>query len=141
MKQTNRSSIGILVNIVVILLLLLLLFCYVYSLSSIIKDDADDEGTRSVAIVNEDNVLAIDDEEVNLGQDIPLILDEQADYSWKVVQRDAAERGLSNQEYDAILYIPSNFSENVKTFKDRSQTKASINIVIQQTIHTKDRQR
>src|SRR5690625_80135 len=120
MKETNRSSIGLVVKIVVILLLPLLLFRYVDSQPKSMKNDDDDEGTRSVAIVNEDNGLAIDDEEVNLGQDIPLILDEQADYSWKVVQRDAAERGLSNQEYDAILYIPSNFSENVMTFKDRS---------------------
>src|SRR5690625_3333523 len=141
MKETNRSSIGLVVKIVVILLLPLLLFRYVDSQPKSMKNDDDDEGTRSVAIVNEDNGLAIDDEEVNLGQDIPLILDEQADYSWKVVQRDAAERGLSNQEYDAILYIPSNFSKNVMTFKDRSPTKASINYVIQPNLEAKERQR
>src|SRR5690625_8042902 len=130
MKETNRSSIGLVVKIVVILLLPLLLFRYVDSQPTIIKNDADDEGTRSVAIVNEDNGLAIDDEEVNLGQDIPLILDEQADYSWKVVQRDAAERGLSNQEYEEILYISSNFSEKVKSFKHHTATNAYIIYVL-----------
>src|SRR5690625_6036575 len=132
MKETNKSSISLVVKIVIILLLPLILFRYVDSQPTIVKQDDDDEGTRSVAIVNEDNGLDINDEAVNRGQDIPLIVGEQADYSWKVVKRGAAERGLSDQEYDARLYIASNFAENVMIFKDRAPTQASNDYVSQQ---------
>lgn len=141
MNETNRSSIGLVVKIIIILLLPLFLFRYVDSQPTTVIKDEDDEGTRSVAIVNEDNGLEINDEEVILGQDIPLILEEQHDYSWKVVKRSAAERGFSNQEYDAIMYIPSNFSESIMTFKDPEPTKASINYVIQPNLEAKERQR
>src|SRR5699024_10640582 len=61
--------------------------------------------------------------------------------SWTVHNRSAAEQGFDKQQYDAILYVPSNFTENVMTFKDDSPSKASINYVIQPNLEAKDRQR
>lgn len=141
MKQEYKSSLGLVFKILIILALPILLFSYVDSQPTPIVKDEDDKGTRSVAIVNEDLGHANGTEEFVLGQDIRAILQDQKDYSWVVVNRSAAEQGFSKQEYDAILYVPSNFSKNVMTFKDESPSKASINYVIEPNLEAKERQR
>lgn len=140
MKRGLRSSIGLSVKILIILLLPLLLFSYVDSQPSAVARD-EDEGTRNIAIVNEDIGYMSENEEFILGQDITSLLNERDDYTWVVVNRSAAEQGFSNGRYDAVFYVPSNFSENIMTFKDESPTKASINYIIQPNIEAKDRQR
>src|SRR5690625_2177119 len=57
------------------------------------------------------------------------------------MNRSAAKQGFSNQTYDAIIYVPSKFCENVMTFKDKSPSKTSINYVIQPNLEAKERQR
>src|SRR5699024_7497668 len=141
MKQGLSTSLGLLLKILIILLLPLLLFRYVDSQLSVVVDDKEDEGTREVAIVNEDIGYESETEEIILGQDITALLNNRDDYAWTVVNRSAAEQGFSNQKYDAILYVPSNFSENIMTFKDESPMKASINYVIQPNLEAKERQR
>lgn len=141
MKQGYKSSLGLIFKILIVLVLPILLFSYVDSQPTQVVKDEDGEGTRSIAIVNEDVGHNNGTEELVLGQDIPTILKDQKDYSWVVVNRSAAEKGFSKQEYDAILYIPSNFSENVMTFKDESPSKASINYVIEPNLEAKEDQR
>src|SRR5690625_3622771 len=142
MKRGYKSSLGLIAKVLIILLLPLLMFRYVDSHpTSIAKDDDEDKGTRSVAVVNEDMGYDSGTEDISLGQDITSLLNDQDDYSWVVMNRSAAEQGFSNQTYDAIIYVPSNFSENVMTFKDESPSKASINYVIQPNLEAKERQR
>lgn len=141
MKQGYKSSLGLIFKILIILVLPILLFSYIDSQPTPVVQDGDDEGTRSVAVVNEDLGHTNGTEELILGQDIPTILKDQKDYSWVVVNRSTAEKGFSKQEYDAILYVPSNFSENVMTFKEESPSKASINYVIEPNLEAKESQR
>ncbi|MFC4024360.1 type VII secretion protein EsaA [Oceanobacillus longus] len=141
MKEEHKSSIGLIVKVLVILLLPLLLFRYVDSQPTAVVSDANDEQIRSVAIVNEDIGLDTGTESITLGQEIPALLNEQIEYNWTVVNRSAAEQGFSNQSYDAIIYIPSGFSQNIMTFKEDTPTKASINYVIQPNLEAKERQR
>ena len=141
MKQEYKSSLGLTFKILITLVLPILLFSYIDSQPTPVVQVEDDEGTRSIAVVNEDLGHKSGEEELVLGQDIPTILKDQKEYSWVVVNRSAAEKGFSKQEYDAILYIPSNFSANVMTFKEDSPSRASINYVIEANLEAKERQR
>lgn len=141
MNRGMKSSLGLTAKIIIILLLPLLLFRYVDSQPTAVANDEDDEGTRNVAIVNEDNGYVNKSEEISLGQDISSLLSDSDDYTWVVANRSSAEQGFSSGKYDAILYVPSSFSENVMTFKDASPVKASINYVIQPNLVAKERQR
>lgn len=142
LKKAYKSSLGLGIKLLIVLLLPLLLFSYIDSQPRTVSEDDDDkEGTRSVAIVNEDLGHESKTEELLLGQEVTTVLNDSDDYSWVVVSRSAAERGFDNEEYDAILYLPSNFSENIMTFKDDSPSKASIDYVVQPNLEAKERQR
>src|SRR5690625_4282851 len=138
----NKSSLSLIAKIIVILLLPLLLFNYVDTQpTTIVNEDDDEKGTRSVAIVNEDMGYENETEEIVLGKEITKVLSEQTDYSWVVMNRSAAEEGFNQQEHDAILYLPSNFTKNIMSFTDDSPNKASINYVIQPNLEAKERQK
>ncbi|WP_233880404.1 type VII secretion protein EsaA [Virgibacillus halodenitrificans] len=141
MSEGLKSSLTLAAKILVILVLPLLLFRYVDSQPVPAVQEEEDEATRSVAIVNEDTGIIQEEEKLILGQEIPALLNEQKDYKWTVVNRSAAEQGFSNQKYDAIIYVPSTFSENIMTFKEDKPTKAALNYVIQPNLEAKDRQR
>ncbi|MYL57796.1 type VII secretion protein EsaA, partial [Virgibacillus halodenitrificans] len=141
MSEGLKSSLTLAAKILVILVLPLLLFRYVDSQPVPAVQEEEDEATRSVAVVNEDTGIIQEEEKLILGQEIPALLNEQKDYKWTVVNRSAAEQGFSNQKYDAIIYVPSTFSENIMTFKEDKPTKAALNYVIQPNLEAKDRQR
>ncbi|WP_060681083.1 type VII secretion protein EsaA [Virgibacillus halodenitrificans] len=141
MSEGLKSSLTLAAKIFVILVLPLLLFRYVDSQPVPAVQEEEDEATRSVAVVNEDTGIIQEEEKLILGQEIPALLNEQKDYKWTVVNRSAAEQGFSNQKYDAIIYVPSTFSENIMTFKEDKPTKAALNYVIQPNLEAKDRQR
>ncbi|AIF45194.1 type VII secretion protein EsaA [Virgibacillus sp. SK37] len=141
MSEGLKSSLTLAAKILVILVLPLLLFRYVDSQPVPAVQEEEDEATRSVAVVNEDTGIIQEEEKLILGQEIPALLNEQKDYKWTVVNRSAAEQGFSNQNYDAIIYVPSTFTEKIMTFKEDKPTKAALNYVIQPNLEAKDRQR
>ncbi|MCR6094961.1 type VII secretion protein EsaA [Salipaludibacillus agaradhaerens] len=145
MNEGLMTSLKLGAKVLVVLLLPLLLFRYVDSQPAVIVSEDDDEGTRSIAVVNEDRGWSPESSEVEtieLGQQISSLLNsEGTDYSWTVVTRSAAEQGFSNERYDAIIYVPSRFSENVMTFREDIPSTASINYVIQPNLVAKERQR
>ncbi|ASN06083.1 type VII secretion protein EsaA [Virgibacillus necropolis] len=141
MNEGKKYSIGLFIKILVILSLPLLLFRYVEMQPETVTINDNEEATRSIAVVNEDTPVKMNDEMVELGKEIPELLTNQEDYSWTVVNRSAAEQGLESQKYDAIIYIPSSYSENVMTFKQENPSKASIRYVIQPKLDAKNRQR
>ncbi|MDY7045443.1 type VII secretion protein EsaA [Virgibacillus sp. M23] len=139
MDKGMKASIGLSMKVLIILLLPLLLFRYVDSQPRIILEE--ESSIRSVAIVNEDTGYESELQSINLGHEIPILLKDQEDYSWTVVNRSTAEQGLANKNYDAIMYIPSNYSKNIMTFKENQPTKASLHYVIQPNLEAKERQR
>lgn len=139
-EQKKNYPIGLIVKILLILILPLILFRYVDS-QPVVTLSEKDSATRDIAVVVEDSGTDIEDEEIVLGQEIASLLNEQEDYTWSVMNRSAAEQGFSQEVYDAVIYIPSNFSESVMTFKDDRPNKAAINYVVQPNLDAKNRQR
>lgn len=141
MRKKYTPSIQLFLKLFVVLTLPLFLFRYVGSQSSSDIKNSSDEGTRTIAIVNEDLPQVNGEEEMTLGKRIPDVLSDQTDYSWLLMSRSAAEEGFANQKFDAILYIPSNFTKNVMEFKNDNPSKAKITYTIEPNLEAKEHQR
>ncbi|MFC0234695.1 type VII secretion protein EsaA [Fictibacillus phosphorivorans] len=88
-------------------------------------------GTRSIAIVNEDLGSEEEENQLQLGREVPAILKDGSDYKYTVISRSAADSGLKNKKYDAVVYIPSNFTSNVMTYDEKQPTKADFQYTVQ----------
>ncbi len=88
-------------------------------------------GTRSIAIVNEDLGSEEEDNPLQLGREVPAILKDGSQYKWTVISRSAADSGLKSNKYDAVVYIPSNFTSNVLTYNEAQPTKADFQYTVQ----------
>ncbi|TDL31373.1 type VII secretion protein EsaA [Jeotgalibacillus sp. S-D1] len=97
--------------------------------------------TREIAIVNEDTGAEQDGLSFKFGQEVSALINENSNYNWTVVGRSAAESGLEERAYDAVLYVPSDFSEHVLKFRDRSPSKASIEFELQPQLNAKNSER
>ncbi|KXH78554.1 type VII secretion protein EsaA [Sporosarcina sp. HYO08] len=88
-------------------------------------------GKRVIAVVNEDLGDAKDEETIEMGKEVVSILSEDSPYEWKVMARGAAVNGLKANQYDAIVYIPSDFSENVMSYDQENPEKAEFSYQVQ----------
>lgn len=93
--------------------------------------DLNNSNKRTIAIVNEDMGLTKDAETVQMGVEVVSILAEDSDYEWEVMGRGAAENGLKSNQYDAIVYIPSNFSGNIMSYDEQNPQKAEFAYQVQ----------
>ncbi|MDI2587507.1 type VII secretion protein EsaA [Psychrobacillus sp. NEAU-3TGS] len=93
--------------------------------------DLNKTNKRVIAIVNEDRGLSKEEENVEMGREVVSILAENSPYEWKVMGRGAAENGLKSHQYEAIVYIPSNFSENIMSYDQQNPKKATFSYQVQ----------
>lgn len=93
--------------------------------------DLNDANKRTIAIVNEDMGLTKEAETVQMGVEVVSILAEDSDYEWEVMGRGAAENGIKSNQYDAIVYIPSNFSEHIMSYDEQNPKKAEFTYQVQ----------
>ncbi|MFJ8064665.1 type VII secretion protein EsaA [Psychrobacillus sp. NPDC096426] len=93
--------------------------------------DLNTSNKRVIAIVNEDLGLTKEEENVEMGKEVVSILAEKSPYEWKVMGRGAAENGLKSHQYEAIVYIPSNFSENIMSYDQQNPKKAEFSYQVQ----------
>lgn len=89
-----------------------------------------ENATKSIAIVNED-VGVQGEEEVRLGESAASILAKDSSYNWSVVGRSAGESGLRNNKYDAVIYIPSDFSKKVMDYENSNPAKVTFDYKLQ----------
>jgi len=92
-----------------------------------IKENA----TQVIAIVNEDIGMEEDGEKLELGSKITNILENDSNYKWNVVSRSSAENGLRNLKYDAVVYIPSDFSQTAMTYDENNPSKVNFDYKLQ----------
>ncbi|WP_186321300.1 type VII secretion protein EsaA [Bacillus sp. FJAT-22090] len=93
--------------------------------------DLNTSNKRVIAIVNEDLGLTKEEENIDMGVEVVSILATDSPYEWKVMGRGAAENGLKSNQYDAIVYIPSNFSENIMSYDQQNPKKAEFSYQVQ----------
>ncbi|MCY1092296.1 MULTISPECIES: type VII secretion protein EsaA [Bacillus] len=137
MTEQLKSSIKIVSTMILILVLPVLFF-------HLIGDDPAKQkknATRNIAVVNEDMGASESENTARFGQDVVAALSERPDYTWTVVNRSAAENGLKNRKYDAVLYIPSDFSKNVLSYDKDHPEKASIQFSIQDQLNAVNKEK
>lgn len=119
------------------------LFCLALFFHLIGDDPAKQKknATRNIAVVNEDMGASESENTARFGQDVVAALSERPDYTWTVVNRSAAENGLKNRKYDAVLYIPSDFSKNVLSYDKDHPEKASIQFSIQDQLNSVNKEK
>ena len=66
-----------------------------------------------------------------MGKEVVSILAEDSPYEWKVMGRGTATKGLKANQYEAIVYIPSDFSENVMSYDEQNPEKAEFSYQVQ----------
>ncbi|WP_305960656.1 type VII secretion protein EsaA [Bacillus safensis] len=137
MTEQQKSSIKVISTMILILVLPVLFF-------HLIGDDPAKQkknATRNIAVVNEDMGASESENTARFGQDVVAALSERPDYTWTVVNRSAAENGLKNRKYDAVLYIPSDFSKNVLSYDKDHPEKASIQFSIQDQLNAVNKEK
>ncbi|KAA0955570.1 type VII secretion protein EsaA [Sporosarcina sp. ANT_H38] len=124
-KNMNLLKIG--VGIVLILAVPILFF----QLLGVNLLNAESSNKRIIAIVNEDLGLSKDDETVEMGEEVVSILAEDSQYEWKVMSRGTAVNGLKSNQHEAIVYIPSDFSESIMSYDQQNPEQAEFSYDVQ----------
>lgn len=81
----------------------------------------------SIALVNEDQGVRVDNTDYNLGQSYIRNIERDEEHDWYVVSRGVAESGLQEGNYQLILSIPSNFSEMVLNLDESNPQQLQLN--------------
>ncbi|WP_415273064.1 type VII secretion protein EsaA [Bacillus siamensis] len=141
MTEQRKSLIKLIAAVVIILVLPVLFFRFI----------GDDPGkqkinaTRQIAVVNEDMGLQTDENEgqesVHFGKEVAAALGGRPDYSWTVVNRSAAENGLAAKKYDAVVYIPSDFSKDILSYDQERPQKATLTFNIQSSLNAVNKEK
>ncbi|MDS9996315.1 type VII secretion protein EsaA [Bacillus atrophaeus] len=145
MTEQRKSVIKLISAIIIILLLPVLFFRF-------IGDDPTKQkinATRQIAVVNEDTGLLNeevsadeeDEQSAQFGKEVAAVLGERPDYSWTVVNRSAAETGLASKKYDAVVYIPSDFSKNILSYDQERPQKATLEFSIQDNLNAVNKEK
>ncbi|MEK5084638.1 type VII secretion protein EsaA [Bacillus sp. FSL H8-0515] len=144
MTEQRKNLIKLISAVIIILLLPVLFFRF-------IGDDPTKKAvnsTRQIAVVNEDTGVLSDevksdeeDKSAQFGKEVAAVLGERPDYSWTVVNRSAAESGLASKKYDAIVYIPSDFSKNILSYDKDHPQKATLEFSIQDNLNAVNKEK
>lgn len=121
MKNLKGTGLWKIVAGIVLILALPIVFFQLMGVSIL---DLDNPNKRVIAIVNEDQGITKGQESIDMGVEVVTILATDSPYDWKVVGRGAAENGLKSNQYEAIVYIPSNFSSNVMSYDQQNPERA-----------------
>ncbi|EWG08830.1 type VII secretion protein EsaA [Cytobacillus firmus] len=100
-----------------------------------------ENATRTIAVVNEDTGADKEDKSLDFGEEITSILEDGSQYEWTVIGRSAAENGLRNTKYDAVVYIPSNFSKNIMSYESQQPEKANFEFTVQNQLNSLNREK
>ncbi|PLR96525.1 type VII secretion protein EsaA [Bacillus sp. T33-2] len=97
--------------------------------------------TRTIAVVNEDNGADEEQQALQFGNDVIPLLEDESDYKWTVLGRSAAENGLKGLKYDAVVYIPSDFSRKIMTYDEQQPEKADFGYKVQDQLNAINREK
>ncbi|MCJ7983826.1 hypothetical protein Q5794_01805 [Priestia megaterium] len=120
MTEQRKYTLKVILAVVLILALPSFFFQYIGDNPLQVTENS----TRTIAVVNEDNGVKENSEKaIEFGEKVTPLLQEGSDYQWTVLGRSAATSGLQNGKYDAVIYIPSTFSQNILSYQEKSQKK------------------
>ncbi|MBO1512687.1 type VII secretion protein EsaA [Metabacillus bambusae] len=138
--MTEKASIFKLILVIILIVITPLLFFRTIG-DNPLKVVKTENATKSIAIINEDIGTQEADEKIQFGQDVASILAESSNFEWTVVGRSAGENGLRNLKYDAIVYMPSDFSENIMTYDEANPVKTNFQYKVQSQLNAVNKEK
>ncbi|OAS83038.1 MULTISPECIES: type VII secretion protein EsaA [Metabacillus] len=138
--MTEKASIFKLILVIILIVITPLLFFRTIG-DNPLKVVKTENATKSIAIINEDIGTQEADEKIQFGQDVASILAESSNFEWTVVGRSAGESGLRNLKYDAIVYMPSDFSENIMTYDEANPVKTNFQYKVQSQLNAVNKEK
>ncbi|MGF2617790.1 type VII secretion protein EsaA [Rossellomorea aquimaris] len=103
--------------------------------------EVKENATQSIAIVNEDAGTEVDGQQLAFGGDAASLLEDGSSFEWSVVGRSAGENGLQSSKYDAVVYIPSDFSGKVMTYNEERPEKTNLNYKVQAQLNAVNKEK
>ena len=100
-----------------------------------------ENATRTIAVVNEDIGADKENQSLDFGNEIASILKKNSNYEWTVISRSAADNGLIHSKYDAVVYIPTDFSRNIMSYESQQPVKANFEYRVQDQLNSLNRER
>lgn len=97
--------------------------------------ETKNQNVKSIALVNEDVGFEFEKNPLTLGKEMSEVIGKSSSYQWVTVNRKTAETGLHSGQYEAIIYLPSNFTESVLSFTDDQPKEAAVTYKIQPNIN------
>ncbi|WLR42822.1 type VII secretion protein EsaA [Bacillus carboniphilus] len=101
----------------------------------------EEKATQTIAVVNEDAGAEVEGDTLKFGEQVPSILQDSSSFEWTVVGRSAAENGLLNAKYDAVVYIPSDFSNKVMSYDEERPEKSNLNYQVQSQLNAVNKEK
>ena len=89
----------------------------------------------SVAVVNLDEGVDLENKHVNVGEEIVSSLKENKQLGWRFVDQEEAEKGVERGDYYASIIIPINFSDKLTSFLDDEPAKPVLDYYINEKIN------
>ncbi|MGN1387027.1 MAG: type VII secretion protein EsaA, partial [Bacillus sp. (in: firmicutes)] len=126
------NSVLLILKLAIILLIPSLFFSYV---GHDPLRETKNQNVKSIALVNEDVGFEFEKNPLTLGKEMSEVIGKSSSYQWVTVNRKTAETGLHSGQYEAIIYLPSNFTESVLSFTDDQPKEASVTYKIQPNIN------
>lgn len=109
-KKINNSLIGVTIGGILLVTLLI----YFGLKDGNLRKAAEDQTSQvTYALVNEDKGAEFEKKQYILGRDFVTLINNDLEHNWQTTTRSVAEAGISNGQFDAVIYIPQNFSERL----------------------------
>ncbi|MEC2077194.1 type VII secretion protein EsaA, partial [Metabacillus fastidiosus] len=144
-NQNEKKSIYPIVKLIsvmaIIFLLPTLFFSYIGHEPMKVEKKTTEIASREIAVVNEDDGAQYEKQPIYFGEKLSATFGESSEYNWSVVSRSAADKGLESGRYDAVIYLPSEFSKNILTFKEDKPLKANVKYVVQSNLDARNREK
>ncbi|TYR79172.1 type VII secretion protein EsaA [Priestia megaterium] len=138
MTEQRRYTFKVILAVILILVFPSLFFQYIGDNPLKVTENA----TRTIAVVNEDiGVEEKGEEPIRFGRRVAEILDKDSEYEWTVLGRSAAANGLQSGKYDAVIYIPSDFSENILSYEEEKPEKATFQYKVQDQLNAVNKEK
>ncbi|MCM3773386.1 type VII secretion protein EsaA [Priestia aryabhattai] len=138
MTEQRKYTLKVILAVVLILALPSFFFQYIGDNPLQVIENS----TRTIAVVNEDNGVKENSEKaIEFGEKVTPLLQEGSDYQWTVLGRSAATSGLQNGKYDAVIYIPSTFSQNILSYQEKKPEKANLEYKVQSQLNAVNKEK
>lgn len=88
--------------------------------------DKKDISKVNIALVNEDKGVNYNNKSYNLGKNYVDSTSQDKKYEWSVVSRAVGQNGLNDGDYNLLIVIPSDFSNNILSINSKTPKKVEL---------------